>query len=110
MEICGTTRINFDTKHPWRYHLVCAIKLVCHAGFFAISVVKGEVMEPESWKRSLMTLGLASSVPEVDGEFALFGEEGERAEGWVGFGKFGDVASVLKAGKRSRCCINSGVR
>ena len=57
-----------------------------------------------------MTLGLMSSVPEVDSEFALFGEEGEGAEGWVGFGKFGDVASVLAAGKKSRWCINSGDR
>ena len=45
-----------------------------------------------------MTLGLMSSVPEVDSEFALFGEEGEGAEGWVGFGKFGDVGVSWKPG------------
>ena len=34
---------------------------------------------------------------EVDGEFELFGEEAEGAEGWVSFCEFGDAAGLSKA-------------
>ena len=91
----------FDPQSTGGYrHLVRSVKVVCDADFFAVFVVKGDgarVRDEVGYE-----FGFAAFVDvgagEVDGEFELFGEEAEGAEGWVGFGEFGDAAGVSETG------------